>query len=117
MKLLFDENPNPKLVKLLDNEFPDSNHVERLKLRGSTDTTLWELAKRQGFIIVSKDNDFRQRAFLLGPPPKVIWLSIGNAGTSEILKVLKQNVSTIQFFEENNEEGLLILEQEKNDNG
>ncbi len=115
MKLLFDENLSPKLVSLLTNEFPDSNHVEPLTLRGSTDTTLWELAKEQNYITVSKDNDFRQRVFLLGPPPKVIWLSVGNAGTSAIAKSLKENVAGIQSFEEKSEEGLLILEWEKKD--
>jgi predicted nuclease of predicted toxin-antitoxin system len=29
-----------------------------------------------GYAIVSKDNDFRQRAFLSIPPPKVIWLEL-----------------------------------------
>jgi predicted nuclease of predicted toxin-antitoxin system len=115
MKLLFDENLSPKLVNVLASEFPDSNHVELLNLQGSTDTTLWELAKQQGYIIVSKDNDFRQRAFLLGSPPKVIWLSIGNAGTGEIVQILKKNISTIQSFESESEESLLILEQEKKD--
>jgi predicted nuclease of predicted toxin-antitoxin system len=114
VKLLFDENLSPKLVRLLVKEFPDSNHVELLKLRGSTDTTLWELAKQQGYMIVSKDNDFRQRAFLLGAPPKVIWLSIGNSGTTEIVELLKQKEATIQSFEKNDEESLLVLELERN---
>jgi predicted nuclease of predicted toxin-antitoxin system len=101
---------SPKLVKLLANEFPDSNHVELLKLRGSTDTALWELAKQQGYVLVSKDNDFRQRAFLLGSPPKVIWLSVGNAGTAKIAALLKQKLGIVQAFEKNSEESLLILE-------
>ncbi len=37
---------------------------------------LWEFAKQEYYIIVYKDNDFRQRSFLFGFPPKVIWLSI-----------------------------------------
>lgn len=41
----------------------------------------WDYAGFHGFVIVSKDNDFRQLSFLKGPPPKVVWLSIGNAGT------------------------------------
>jgi len=45
-------------------------------MRGATDAALWEYAKDHGFAIVSKDNDFRQRAFVYGAPPKVIWLSI-----------------------------------------
>jgi predicted nuclease of predicted toxin-antitoxin system len=100
IKPLFDENLSPKLVNLLANDFPNSNHVELLKLRGTTDTTLWDLAKQQNYIIVSKDNDLRQRVFLLGPPLKVIWLSVRNAGTSEIARLLKQHLSVIKLFEE-----------------
>ncbi|MGE3326743.1 MAG: DUF5615 family PIN-like protein [Acidimicrobiia bacterium] len=33
--------------------------------------------------IVSKDSDFRQLAFLYGPPPKVVWLQVANASTTE----------------------------------
>jgi predicted nuclease of predicted toxin-antitoxin system len=110
MKLLFDENLSPKLVRLLATEFPDSNHVELLKLRGSTDTSLWELAKTQDFLLVSKDNDFRQRVFLFGPPPKVIWLSVGNAGTEPIAKLLKNNLTKTETFAESKEEGLLVIE-------
>ena len=33
---------------------------------------------------MSKDSDFRQLAFLHGPPPKVVWLRIGNVTTVEI---------------------------------
>lgn len=76
MKLLFDENLSPRLVELLATEFPQSVHVETLGMRGTTDAALWEYAKNHGFAIVSKDNDFRQRAFVHGAPPKDIWLSI-----------------------------------------
>ena len=36
--------------------------------------TSWAYARDHGYTIVSKDNDFRQYAFLYGPPPKVLWL-------------------------------------------
>ncbi len=77
-------------------------------MRGETDLAIWEFAKREGFTIVSKDNDFRQRSFLLGAPPKVIWLSVGNLGTSTIAAILEQNASRIAAFLEQ-DEGLLIL--------
>jgi predicted nuclease of predicted toxin-antitoxin system len=50
-------------------------------MRGTTDASIWDYAKKHGFAIVSKDNDFRQRAFVYGALPQVTWLSIGNAGT------------------------------------
>lgn len=109
MKLLFDENLSPRLVQLLDCDFPASAHVRSLGLRGAPDEVIWELARREGYIIVSKDNDFRQRSFLEGAPPKVIWLSIGNAGTEAILRLLQSQRATIQLFEGDAETSLLAL--------
>ena len=114
MKLLFDENLSPKLVALLANEFRGSSHIELLRMRGTTDRTIWHYAKDHGFIIVSKDNDFRQQVFLRGPPPKVVWLSVGNAGTQAVALLLKQNFQRVEAFAEHPDEGLLVLELERN---
>jgi predicted nuclease of predicted toxin-antitoxin system len=109
VRLLFDENLSPKLAKLLSGDFPGSSHVD-LSMRGATDHSIWEYAKERGFVIVSKDNDFRQRVFLLGPPPKVIWLSVGNAGTQLIAALLKENAERVEAFGAHPDEGLLVLE-------
>lgn len=82
MKLLFDENLSSSLVAQLQSEFPDSTHVDLIGMRGIADRGIWNYAGANAFVIVSKDNDFRQLSFLLGPPPKVIWLSVGKAGTA-----------------------------------
>lgn len=63
MKLLLDENLSPRLPALLVGLYPDSTQIELLGLRGATDTVVWEYAKAQGYVLVSKDNDFRQRSF------------------------------------------------------
>lgn len=110
MKLLFDENLSPKLVSILADEFPDSSHIELLGMRGATDRAVWDHAGEHGFTIVSKDNDFRQRAFLDGPPPKTIWLAVGNANTQQIAGLLRQRIERIESFVANAEEGLLVLD-------
>jgi len=109
VKLLLDENLSPKLAKALAAEFPDTTHIELLGLRGSSDRTVWEVARDEGYTIVSKDNDFRQRAFLYGPPPKVVWLSVGNAGTAAIAVIFREHGSLIRQFVTQAEEGLLVL--------
>jgi len=83
VKLLLDENLSPRLLELLAADFPDSTHIERLRMRGVTDAAIWAYARNNGYTIVSKDNDFRQQAFLHSPPPKVVWLSVGNAGSDD----------------------------------
>lgn len=111
MKLLFDENLSARLVALLQAEFPGSAHVEHLLGRGSGDSEVWERARVNGFMIASKDNDFRQRAFLLGPPPKVVWLSVGNAGTDAIATLLKARAGDLDRFGANPEEALMVIER------
>jgi predicted nuclease of predicted toxin-antitoxin system len=109
VKLLFDENLSPKLVGLLAADFPESRHLEHLGMRGAKDSAIWEHAARHGFTIVSKDDDFRQRAFLLGPPPKIVWLAVGNARTQDVAALLKQSVRQLEAFLATPDEGVLVL--------
>lgn len=113
MRLLLDENISSKLVRFLTKDFPESSYIDLLKMQGTTDTNIWEYAKTKDYIIVSKDNDFRQRSFLFGSPPKVIWLSVGNGGTKIIKELLLKNIITIRNFSQESESGLLILDARK----
>lgn len=114
MKLLLDENISCRIVKFIEKDFPQSSHIDFLNMQGTTDSSIWEYAKGNGFIIVSKDTDFRQRSFLFGFPPKVIWLSVGNEGTNIIKKLLLDNIEIITEFNKNQSEGLLVLEYSRN---
>jgi hypothetical protein len=58
---------------------------------------------------VSKDSDFRQLAFLHGPPPKVVWRRVGNASTVEILEVILDHVEVVESFVDSEDEALLAL--------
>ena len=109
MTLLFDENLSPSLVALLKASHPGSLHIGGTGLLGRSDREVWEYARRLGLVIVSKDNDFRQLSFLLGPPPKVVWLAVGNADTRAIARLLEAHADDIRRFVETPEEGLLVL--------
>ena len=110
MKLLFDENLSERLVKLFAAEYPGSTHIEQVLGRRRNDEEIWNFARTSCHAIVSKDNDFRQRAFLSGPPPKVVWLSVGNAGTDAIADLLRSRAADIERFEASEEEALLVIE-------
>jgi len=84
MKLLFDENLSHKLTLLLEDLFPNSIHVRDVGLKSADDPLVWEYAKNYGLLLVSKDSDMHQRSFLFGPPPKVVWVRLGNCSTSEV---------------------------------
>ena len=109
MKLLFDQNLPRQLVRQLTVEFPGSRHVTEVELDTATDGEIWSYAGEHGLVIVSKDSDFRQLAFLNGPPPKAVWLRVGNASTSQILTVLRDNRVTMHAFSESEDEALLII--------
>ncbi len=109
MKILFDENLSPALVVHLAAESPGSAHVRGVGLRGAPDPQVWEHARALGFTIVSKNTDFRERSFVDGFPPKVIWLDVGHAGTAQIAALLQGERQRVERFEQSVDASLLIL--------
>ena len=109
MKLLFDENLSPKLVRSLERDFPGSTHVEDLHLRGMADEMVWDYARENGFTIVSKDTDFREWSTLKGIPPKVVWLDVGNAGTRAVTHLLSRSRQALLDFEVNDDASVFVL--------
>jgi predicted nuclease of predicted toxin-antitoxin system len=109
LKLLFDENLSPRLARILAHEYPDSVHVRDIGLKGATDALIWDFARANSFVIVSKDTDFRKRSFVEGAPPKVIWLDVGNAGTAAIAFLLRQEHQRALIFEAEAETSVLIV--------
>ena len=118
-RLLFDENLPPGLVHDLADVFPGSTHVrdvglqaasdDRIWTQAATDDRIWTQAATSNLQIVTKDDDFRQRSFLHGFPPKVVWLRVGNCSRRDIAAVLRRNVAAIERFVDDPEAALLIL--------
>ncbi len=98
MKLLFDQNVSPWLCRGLSDLFPNSVHVREVGLREAEDATIWDYAARHGFTIVTKDADFRQRSFLLGHPPKIVWLRLGNCSTKALEALLRSRAAELKEF-------------------
>jgi len=109
MKLLFDQNLSPLLVKKLADAFPGSTHTELVGLSRTDDRSIWEYCLQQGFIVVSKDNDFGFLAMQKGAPPKAIWLRLGNCTTDDVENAIRHGIDAIRTFEENAEAALLII--------
>ena len=109
MKLLLDENLSDKIIYRIVDLYPDSQHVKTLGLINTDDAIIWEYAKANDFVIVSKDSDFYQRSLLYGHPPKFIYLRIGNSPTSKIVQILRDNFDTIAQFEDRESESILVL--------
>ena len=109
MKLLFDQNLSHRLVKALAAEFPGSTHVRYIGLEKALDGPVWEYAKGNEFVIVSKDSDFHQRSFLYGHPPKVVWIRRGNCSTAAIEAILREHQDDLVKFAQNEQGSFLAL--------
>jgi predicted nuclease of predicted toxin-antitoxin system len=90
-------------------EYPGSDHVALLGMAEASDREIWEHAGAAGFMVVSKDSDFRQLAFLYGPPPKVLWLSVGNVSTAVIEELLRVSALPVAEFAARPDEAFLEL--------
>ena len=62
-------------------------------------------------MIVSKDTDFRERSYVEGFPPKVIWLDVGTAGTVAIAELLRRERQRILNLAETGRASVLPLAQ------
>lgn len=111
MKLLCDANVSPRLVERLSDLFPGSTHVSRVDLERADDRAVWDYAIEHGFVLVSKDEDFHQLAFLYGPPPKVVWLRLGNCTTADVEAAVRERVEDIRSFVEHEDAAFLVLER------
>ena len=106
---MFDENLAGKLVEALADIFPASVHVATVGLVGASDRAIWDHARDDGFVVVSKDVDFLRMSVLGGPPPKVIWIRLGNCTSDDVARLLRQHRTEIERFVAEPEAGFLAL--------
>ena len=88
MQLLIDQNLSYRLVRLLSEQFPGTEHVSRAGLMGRRDPAIWEFAREHDYVILTQDEDFWDLSFLREAPPKVILLRTGNLPTRQIANLL-----------------------------
>ena len=109
MKLLFDQNISPKIVRQVAADFPYSKQVRQVGLEDASDTTIFHYANQNGYVIVTFDADFVDLNILKGIPPKIIWLKTGNLTTQFVSNLLIKNKTIIQNFINSNEEEVLEI--------
>lgn len=109
MKLLFDQNLSWRLPQKLADLYSDSRHVREFGMKESEDVDVWEYAKANGCVIVTKDIDFQQRSLLFGHPPKVVRLRVGNCPVQAIEDLLRRYSAVIQKFESDARKSYLAL--------
>lgn len=95
MKLLLDENLSRRLVPFLQHDYPGSIQVVLLGMESATDKEVWQKAKEDDYVIVTRDADFQELSLVWGQPPKVIRLKTLNQTRAATLKLLIENKDVI----------------------
>lgn len=73
------------------------------------DRLIWNYAKQEGYVIVTRDSDYNDLSLVQGFPPKVIWIRRGNCSTQEIEQLLSAAGEVIQAFAQEQSSGVLTL--------
>lgn len=63
-----------------------------LGLRDAEDLEIFEAAKAQEAIVMTKDSDFVDLVDRLGAPPKIIWLTCGNTSNLRLREILSKTL-------------------------
>lgn len=66
-------------------------------------------ARQQNFAMVSKDADFCDRAMVIGAPPKVVFLQVGNCGPNQVARLIRESALRIVQFGEAPQSDCLLL--------
>ncbi len=109
MKLLFDQNISPKILKNLPPELNDSQQVRFVGLEDSADYEIFQFARTNDYGLVTFDSDFVDLNTLHGTPPKIIWLNTGNLTTKNISQLIMTNIQTIRKYLETESDDILEL--------
>jgi predicted nuclease of predicted toxin-antitoxin system len=112
MKFLCDVHISYKVVNHLVSLGHEAIHVNEVLNKWFTkDTEICTFADANDLIVITKDSDFRDSYFVRNTPKKLIKINLGNISNTELIKVLSDNITSIQRLD--NEISFLI-EVEKN---
>lgn len=62
--------------------------IRDLGLRDAEDKEIFEAARLEKAVVMTKDSDFVLLLDRLGPPPQVIWVTCGNTSNGRLKEVL-----------------------------
>jgi len=79
MRFLVDAQLPPALARFLEEQGHEARGVREVGLRDADDTAIWNFAERDGWIVVTKDEDFPERSLNRPTAPQIVWLRIGNS--------------------------------------
>ena len=110
MRLLLDENISWRLAAHLRPHCAAVLHVRDIDLDNSPDTSIWRYARKYGFDVLTKDEDFLRLVLADGFPPRVIAVQNAQIPVAKLAAFLLARLPQIcEFLGPQTEFGLLQL--------
>jgi predicted nuclease of predicted toxin-antitoxin system len=95
MKLWLDAQLPPALARWINDQDLGlaAIPIRDIGLRDASDLDIFFKARLAGAMVMTKDRDFIQLLSTEGPPPKVIWLRLGNSSNAALQAVLSTTLT------------------------
>ncbi len=89
MVIWVDAHLSPAIATWITNTFDiTALGLRDLGLRDAEDLDIFEAAKSQGVIFITKDGDFVELVDRFKSPPQIIWLTCGNTSNARLKEIL-----------------------------
>lgn len=93
MTIWVDAHLSPAIATWISSTFEiETVALRDLGLRDAEDPEIFEAAKAQEAIVMTKDSDFVDLVERLGSPPQIIWLTCGNTSNARLRKILRETL-------------------------
>jgi predicted nuclease of predicted toxin-antitoxin system len=95
MTIWTDAQLSPSLAPWITQTFGvDALAIRDIGLRDASDEIIFQSAKKQDVVVMTKDRDFVELVQRHGHPPKVIWITLGNTSNDHLKLILTSHLMT-----------------------
>ena len=92
LRVWVDARLPPALARWLVSEYGvEAFHVLDLGLLAAGDHDIFERARAADVVVITKDIDFVQLLERHGPPPRVVWITVGNATKARLREIVHEH--------------------------
>lgn len=93
MTIWIDAQMSPAIAAWISSNFAvNAVAIRDLGLRDAEDKEIFEAARRENAIVMTKDSDFVLLLDRLGAPPQVIWVTCGNTSNARLKGILTKTL-------------------------
>lgn len=97
MKFLVDHQLPFRLAVHLREQRHECKHVTDLLLDEAPDAAVWRRVESEGWVLVTKDEDFIYLANLPGSTGRVVWVRLGNCRTPVLIAAFDRAMPRISI--------------------